>query len=187
VKPGASLRFSAKPRAPRKKANWFTWDSKCCHSSLVLSSDGLTLSSTVANYQPCFGTVECKSGVWEYEVKLTNITSTNFSVAVGFAPVTSKSRVTSSQMIGYTNHIPGWAFAPYHIRKYHNRMEKYGTRRATTGDVIRVRLDLDKRTLEFWNNGEPQGTAPAFTDVVGPVVPAISLYNANTVQLQFPK
>jgi len=66
-------------------------------------------------------------------------------------------------------------------------MDKYGTRRGATGDVIRVRCDLDKKTLEFFINGEACATTPAYSDIEGPVVPAMSLYGATTVTLRFPK
>jgi len=186
--PGSSLaRFSTKARAPRKKSNWFAWDPSSKNSALTLSNENYTVMSTSSSYQPVFGTTELKSGVHEFEITLDVLFANNFSVVVGFAPASSKSRFSSSMMIGYSNHIPGWSYAPYHQRKYHNRMDKYGSRRCNQGDTIRVRLDLDSRTLQFWLNGEACATTPAFTDVVGPVVPALSLYGRTTVTLKFPK
>jgi hypothetical protein len=47
-----------------------------------------------------------------------------YSVNVGVCP-TSFTNYTVSQMIGYSGHIPGWAFACGHGQKYNNRMENY--------------------------------------------------------------
>ena len=52
------------------------------------------------------------------------------------------------------------------------------------GDVVGVLLDLTEHNLSFYKNGEPLGMQ--FTDVYGPVIPAISFCRNKTLTLRFP-
>jgi len=47
--------------------------------------------------------------------------------------------------------------------------------------VIGVRLDMDKRVCEFWRGGLKGGVplGEVFTGIVGPVRPAVTLYNGS--------
>jgi hypothetical protein len=79
--------------------------------------------------------------------------------------------------------ISGYAFACGHAQKYSPQgMEAYG-RTCYTGDKIKVKLDCDKQTIEFFINDASQGVA--FTNVPVPVRPAISMYGSNTAKLTF--
>jgi len=59
------------------------------------------------------------------------------------------------------------------------------TARFTQGDRIGHKLDLDKRTLEFFRNGKSLGIA--FKDILGPVRVAVSCFDQQTVTLQVNK
>jgi len=184
--PGKSLaKFTHRDRKGRKPPSWFKFDVNKKHSNLTCSSDGTTISSnTTSYYQPIFGDITLSEGSWDYEIVLQQYYNSSYSVCVGYVP-SSYTNWSSSQMIGYSGHIPGWSFACANAQKYNSgSMTNYG-RTCQQGDVVGVKLDLDKKTLEFSINGTSQGVA--FTDVSGPVRPAVSLYGTNTVQLRFPK
>ena len=51
-------------------------------------------------------------------------------------------------------------------------------------DRLGILLDLDKHTLGFYRNGSSIGLA--FDDVVGPVIPMVSMRFQKTVTLNFP-
>jgi len=181
---GPELKFPSKKRKGRLPPAWFKFEEGMKHTQLLLSADGLVLTSnTTSFYQPAFGNIELKEGIHEWEFVLTQFYSNSYSVCIGVTP-SSFTDYTKAQMIGYPSHIPGWAFAAGHGQKYHTSQESYG-RVCTEGDVVRVRLDLDKSTLEFFINGTSLGVA--YTGVTGPVRPSISLYGNNSVTLRFPK
>jgi hypothetical protein len=52
------------------------------------------------------------------------------------------------------------------------------------GDAVGVMLDLSDHTMEFYRNGKPLGIF--FTDVYGPVIPAVSFCRHKTLTLRFP-
>jgi hypothetical protein len=184
TKPGSSLKFPTKERTGRKKPNWFSWDRSAMNYSLTLSQDGMTVTSTASQYQTIFGNAEIKTGTHEFEIYLSAVNAQTYACIIGVCPVSSKSMFANNMMIGYQNHIPGWCYSVCHPRKYHNKMEKYG-KKCVSGETVKVRVDLDKKTIEFFVNGSSQGVA--YTDVTGPVVPAVSLYAGNAVELRFPK
>jgi len=186
--PGKSLKaFNATDRKGRHPPSWFKFDTTKKHNNLQLSSDGMTVTSnTTSYYQPIFGDVECSEGVWEYEIQLQQFYTASYSVCVGYIPATyQQANWSNSQMIGYSGHIPGWSFAAGNGQKFHNNDQSAYGRVCATGDVISCKIDLDKKTMEFSINGNSLGVA--FTDVTGPVRPAISLYGQNTCVLRFPK
>jgi hypothetical protein len=182
---GKSIKvYSAKDRKGRRPPSWFKWDTTKKHASIMVSEDGMTLTSTNQSYyQPVFGDKEMSEGIWEYEVKLTQYYTGSYSVCVGCVPATF-TNYTVGHMIGYPGHITGWSFACANAQSFHNTQTAYG-RACAQNDVVRVKIDLDKRNMEFFINGQSQGVA--FTDVTGPVRPAISLYGMNTCTLQFPQ
>jgi len=176
--------FNAKDRKPRKPPCWFKWDNNMKHSSLILSNEGLTTSSNTTSYQPIFGDIEISEGVHEWEIELTQFYVNAYSVMVGVVP-TSYTNYSASQMIGYSGHIPGWSYAAGQGQKYYNGSQTAYGRTCAQGDVVRVRLDMDKKNIEYFVNDQSQGIA--YTGVNGPVRPAMSMYGTNTVTLRFPK
>ncbi len=121
--------------------------------------------------------------MWEWEIELTQYQSNSYACNIGVVPTTF-TNYTVGHMVGYSGHIPGWAYAIGSGQKQHGGdMQAYG-RTGVTGDKIGVRLDMDKKTIEFFVNGASQGVA--FRDVYGPVRPALSLYGPNVVTLRFP-
>jgi len=176
--------YSTKPRKGRKPPQWFKWDFAKRHSNLIVTDDGRTVSSnTTSFFQPIGGDIELKQGEWEWEITILSIYSHSQSLNIGVSP-SSYSTWTSSHMIGYPGHAPGWAFACGGSQKMHNSTTSYGGR-CSVGDKIKVRVNLDKKDIEFYINGISQGVA--YTDVTGPVRPTMSFYGTNSVTLDFPK
>jgi len=184
AKLNASLPFSTKKRIGRKPLAWFRFDETKKHASLMLADQ--TITSTATSYQAIFGNIELKEGIWEWEISLLTMYTHTYSVCVGVSPTTFTA-FNNSQMVGYPGHIPGWAFAAGSAQAYGDGTQVSYGQPAKTGDVIRLRLDLETKpgTLEFFLNGKSLGIA--FKAIRGPVRPALSLYGPSTVQLQFPK
>jgi len=183
----ALSKFNAKERKPRRPPAWFKWDTNKKHANLIVSDDGLVVTSTTTSYyQPVFSDTEIKenTGIYEWEIVLTNFYQNAYSVNVGVVSSTY-TNWTNAQMIGYPNHIPGFAFACGQAIAYYNNQQKSYARTCSTGEVVRVRFDSDKRTMEYFINDQSYGVA--FTEVSGTVRPAMSLYGTNTVTLRFPK
>jgi len=176
--------YPLKPRKGRKPPAWFKWDTMKKHGSLMVSEDGaIVTSSTTSYYQPVVGDFEMKSGEWEWEITVTTMYSHSQSLNIGVVP-SYFDGWSSSFMIGYPGHAPGWAFACGGSQKMHGTQLSYGGR-VTSGDKVKVRVNLDKKDIEFYINGVSQGIA--YTDVTGPVRPAMSLYGSVSVSLDFPK
>jgi hypothetical protein len=177
--------FTPKERKGRKPPAWFTWDQSRKHSSLIVTSDGLTVSSTTTSYyQPIVGTTEMKEGTFEWEVTLSQFYVNSYSLNIGVAP-SSYSNWSSSQMIGYSGHVPGWCFGAGYGQKWDNGSQSSYGKTCSQGDRIRVKVDMDAKTLEFFINDSSQGVA--FTNLSGSLRPAMSLYGSNTVTTAFPK
>jgi hypothetical protein len=184
---GKSLKaFNSKDRKGRKPPAWFKWDTNKKYSMLSLSDDGLTVTSTSTSYyQPIVGDLELTEGVWEYEVVLQQFYVYSYSVCIG-AVASSWSNWSSSGILGYSGHITqGYSFGCGSGVKYDGTSSgvSYG-RTCAQGDVIRVKIDVDKRTIEYSVNGSSLGVA--HTNITTPVRPCMSLYGSNTIKLQFP-
>ena len=52
------------------------------------------------------------------------------------------------------------------------------------GDAVGVMLDLSDHIMTYYRNGKPLGIT--FTDVYGPVIPAVSFCRNKTLTLRFP-
>jgi hypothetical protein len=177
--------FNSKERKGRRPPSWFKWDNAMKHGSLVVSNDNMTVASnTTSYYQPIVGDVEISDGVHEWEIELTQFYVNAYSCMVGVVAA-SYTNFSASQMIGYSGHIPGWSFACGQGQKYYNGSQTAYGRTCAQGDVVRVRLDMDKKTIEYFVNDSSQGVA--YTGITGPVRPAMSMYGNNTVTLRFPK
>jgi len=179
------IKFPSQKRKGRLPPAWFKFEDGLKYPQLMITADGTMLTSTTTSYyQPAFGNIELKEGIHEWEFVLQQFYNNSYSCCVGVTPTSFTDYTTKAQMIGYPSHIPGWAFACGYGQKFHGSQQSYG-RTCTEGDVVKVRLDLDKTSIEFFINGTSQGVA--YTDVVGPVRPSISLYGNTTAVLRFPK
>jgi hypothetical protein len=181
--PDSLKKFSAEKRKGRKPTNWFKFDQTKKHASLTLSEEGTVVScATSTNYQPIFGDIELDKGQHEWNITLTQFYVNSYSVCIGVVPV-SFTNYTVAQMVGYSGHIPGWSYAVGHGYKYSQAGNLAYGKKCAQGDVIKVKLDLDAGTLEFFVNEISQGVA--YTGITVPVRPALSLYGINSVKLTF--
>ncbi len=175
------------PRTGRRPPNFFSWDQNNKHYSMQLSDRNMTCYTTDPNNWQCLsGNLELKKGVHEWECVLTQYDSQNgYNVVIGVVPSYWNNWSVAS-WIGASATAPGWAYICGNGYKTNTNtgQQYYGGRVAAQGDVIKTRLDLDKHTIEFSLNGQSMGVA--FTDVYGPVRPAISLCRPQRVQLRFP-
>jgi len=191
ARPGKSLAmFNNKPRVARRPPVWFMWDNdkKTVDgtNAITIRDNGTVVTSIdTGSYMAAYGNCEMTRGVWQWELVINQMYPTNYSILLGVVPTTFTD-YTRASMIGYSGHVPGWSISCYYAQKYdHGRVSNYGNLPIRVGDIVRLRVDLDKKTFETFVNGVSRGMA--FTNVVGPVRPALSFYGNNSVTLQFPK
>jgi len=177
--------YPTKQREPRKPLSWFTWSPDHKHYSLQLSEKNMVAMSTDPNsWWSCGGNIEYKKGVHEWEVQLTQYDpNQSYNVVIGVVP-SSYSNWSNNSWIGSSTTAPGWAFVTGNGYKTstNSGQQGYGTN-ARQGDAVKLKLDVDKHTLEFFVNNRSLGVA--FTDVYGPVRPALSLIRTQKVTLKF--
>lgn len=178
------LKFESKERKGRQPPVWFRWDKEKKHNSLQLSKNCLVVKSdTTSYYQPILGNYVMSKGTFVWELVLKTVYQGSYACCIGVVPA-NITGWTNSYMIGYSGHLNGWAYSVGHAQKYNYQMSSYGSICAS-GDVVKVRLDCDKKTIEFFRNGKSLGVA--FSNVEPPVRAALSLYGTNHVILQFPR
>ena len=90
------------------------------------------------------------SGKWSYEVLLL----TNGLMQIGFAQMITP----FSRHGGVGDDLTSFAYDGYRKVKWNKDRKEYG-KFWDIGDIIGVCIDMDKRTIEFFLNGEPLGIA----------------------------
>jgi len=144
----------------------------------------MVASTSYSSWCSVFGDTELTSGSHEWEIALDQYdTSNSYNVAVGVVP-SSFTNWQHNTLIGYSTSSTGWGYICGNGNKVNNSGPVYYGTPATQGAVIRVRLDLDKHTIEFLVNNVSQGVA--YTNVYGPVRPALSLVQNQRCTLRFP-
>jgi hypothetical protein len=177
------LPWSTKPRKGRRGSK-FSWDPSRKASQIVLSDKNMVASTTYSSWCSVFGDTELTSGVTEWEIVLDQYdTSNSYNVAIGVVP-SSFTNWQHTTLIGYSTSSSGWTYVCGNGNKCNNSGPVYYGTPAYQGAVIRVRLDLDKHTIEFFVNNTSQGVA--YTNVYGPVRPAVSLVQNQRCTLRFP-
>jgi hypothetical protein len=131
----------------------------------TFSAGNLTVTSTSASSDYCFGSMAVESGKWYWEVTITNAGSASTTRAVGVDGGKLQSSVPTDVVfyIGDgTKSIAGSASA-------------YGAT-YTTNDVIGVALDKDAGTVTFYKNNASQGaiTLPTSVPLVAANAPGTS-------------
>jgi len=165
----------------------FSWDANLKHSGLQLSGKNMVLTSTDPNtWQMAGGSKELTQGKHEWEIVLNQCDAANrFSIIVGVVPTYFTNwRYPSCLGTSATAPAPGWGYVIHNgYKTTHNAgLTAYGTK-ANQGDTVKVRLDLESHTIAFFVNGRSLGVA--FTDVYGPVRPAISMVSTQKCTLRF--
>jgi len=181
------LAFPTKPREPRRPASWFAWSTNHKHYSVQLSDKDMVATTTDPNsWQNLGGSQEFSKGVIEYEVTLTQYDTANgHNVLIGFVP-SNFSQWSYNSYIGSSTTCPGWGFVTGNGYKSSpsTGMTYYGSA-CSTGTVIKAKADLKNHTVEFFQNGRSLGVA--FSDLYGPIRPAVSMIRNQKITLKFPK
>ena len=124
------------------------------------------------------GTKSHASGKWYFELRFD-------SGSLGSRPAfgVCNASLLSATEVGTT--LDGWAFLA-DGRTFHSSAKNYGTALAL-GDIVMVKLDLDLHHIWWGKNGSWFSTdaSPAYTDVVGPVFPAVSPSTGHAVTARF--
>lgn len=146
----------------------FFLDPKTHGPNLTLSKSRLSAELVRADGdQTVRGSVALTKGRVYWDVRIDN--SKNGRINIGVA-IESHSK---NQYVGQTPH--GWAYYGRNGKREHGgQSHSYGPT-YSTGDEIRVLLDMDKRNIAFCINGKQLGVA--FNRIPTKVWPAITLYS----------
>jgi len=156
-----------------------TWNMKLRSKQCIVHPDGITVENKGSNdtWVCIVANKTYQQGVRSFEVVMTkDAKSTNtWKSIVGIVP--SSFKVQESAWIGSQT---SWGYIGGTGGKCHRqgKSEHYG-KEFGTGDVIKVTMDFNRKTVEFFVNGKSQGVA--FNNLVGPCHPAISLTGAGSV------
>ncbi|XP_044731893.1 E3 ubiquitin-protein ligase TRIM9 isoform X2 [Chrysoperla carnea] len=157
---------------------WFTFDPLLTGPGLQYSEDNQTVSGEGWEHRVALGSVGFSRGIhyWEYTVnKFDADTDPAFGVA--------RIDVSRDKMLGKDD--KGWAMYIDRQRSWfqhagtHEHREEGGIQ---AGGTVGVLLDLDRHTLSFYVNEEPQGGI-AFRNLYGVFYPAVSVNRGVSVTL----
>ncbi|KAF5296960.1 hypothetical protein FQR65_LT10112, partial [Abscondita terminalis] len=157
---------------------WFTFDSVLSGPGLQYSEDGVRVTGEGWEHRVALGSVGFSRGIhyWEFTVdKFDADTDPAFGIA--------RIDVSRDKMLGKDD--KGWAMYIDRQRSWFQHAGGHEQRvegGITTGTTVGVLLDLDRHTLSFFVNEEPQGST-AFSDLYGVFYPAVSINRGVTVTL----
>jgi len=176
--PDSLKRFSAKPRVPRKKPDNFVFSTQFKHGSVTLSEKDLTATAGSSN-QSVAADIVWEKGVHEMEWEVKGPSSAY--AMVGFVP-SSYTNYSAGSHIGDST-FNGWALFLYSTWSVYRNGSSTALSSGQSGTgpvIVGCRLDLDKRSCEFFRGGM-KGTSigTVFTDITGPVRPAITLFTGT--------
>lgn len=152
------------------------------YTRLAISNNGLkvTCTSVVLVYSGTKTDFGKQSGKWYWEITIIDAGSfQNLNLGVGTSAAPLQGRIGDT--------VDGWSYwmgGGITYRVNNGASIPYGSTFGT-GTVVGVALDLDARTLTFYNNGVSQGVA--FTGLpAGTYFPMLSLYqNTSSMQANF--
>jgi len=184
-KENLKVSWPTKPRKGRRPTNWFSWDPNRKGSQIVLSDKNTVASLNYSSWCSIFGDIEITSGVAEWEIVLDQYDTTNsYNVAIGVVP-SGFTNWSHSTLCGYNSSSTGWTYVCGNGNKCNNASPVYYGSGSYQGAVIRVRVNLDAHTIEFFVNGTSLGVA--YTNVYGPVRPCVSMVQNQRITLRFPQ
>ena len=147
-----------------------TWNpSDKTGTQAVLSNGNLTFTATTS-FELARATMGKTSGKWYWEV--TVATSTDATVGVAN---TSQS-ITGDQWVGISAN--SWSWAQFNGFMYTNNAAGVYASSMNNGDVIGLALDMDSKTISYYQNGVFRGFQIGLT---GTVHPAIGNYTGSGI------
>jgi hypothetical protein len=157
----------------------WVWDEERIGNNVLLSSDKTLAIAHHHNWEKVVGNVVWHAGVHLFQVFLDlniSVSSNLWQIIVGVA----RPDTPLDEHLGAG--LNEWGLACYSGHKIFNRdrREEYSSG-CSKGDILQVKLDLHRRTLEYFKNGESLGIA--FQNLSGPVSPAVSLLKGQRVRL----
>jgi len=164
----APSQYPTQTQSPTTAASFETFDSSTKGSSIVLSNNDRTATSSNNDHSwnSVYGTGTYTSGTKAWYVNVTKLhdhTANYWEMVIGVAHTTTRGAnvfINSQEGVGYIQENGDKTqsgSSPDHT--------SYGSS-YTVGDVIGVHLDIDGQTLSFSKNGITQGTAYTSTDIV---------------------
>jgi len=156
-----------------------TWNPNNKSKQLLIHQDGSSVENQGSNdtWTAIVGNKTYSSGVQEFEIIMVKDarSSNTWKSIVGVVP--ANFRVSEHAWLGSQN---SWGYIGGTGGKCHRvgKSDVYG-REFGQAARIRVRMNFPKKTIEFFLNGKSQGVA--FTNLVGPVMPAVSLTGTGSI------
>jgi len=179
-------KFEYHSRRPRRPNSTFKWDPHRISAGITLTGDGTIATCHSSSWCGLIGDAEWKKGMYEWEFTLETFDRANtYAICIGVVPSNANHNIGT--LFGYSTH-PGWSFICGNGQictpsKGSGAITWLGQQACSVGDRVGCRLDLDSGTLEYFRNGKKLGVA--FTDVVAPVRPSVSLINNQSIRLSF--
>ena len=155
------------------------WSDERIGPHILLSNDKSLAIAHHYDWEKVIGNTIWYAGSHNFKVQLdlnTSVSSNSWQIIAGVAcPSTSL-----CQHLGAGD--KEWGLACYSGQKISctDKREEY-TESSKKGDIIEVKVDLTLKRLEFFKNGRSLGIA--FTNVIAPVCPAVSLLKGQRVKL----
>lgn len=147
-----------------------TWNpSDKTGTQAVLSNSNLTFTATTS-FELARATMGKSSGKWYWEVTVATATDATVGVAN-----TSQS-ITGDQWVGISANSWGWA--QFNGFMYTNNAAGVYASSMNNGDVIGLALDMDSKTISYYQNGVFRGFQIGLT---GTVHPAIGNYTGSGI------
>lgn len=162
------------------KRPW-TWSEDLLGAHIVLANELRTAVAQHYDWEKTVGAVEWHSGVHSFSCGIEmNVagSSNSWLIIIGVA----QPGTPSSGHLGSGS--KEWGLACYSGIKIssNDKREEY-TKPCKSGDIITAQVDFRRNSLEFSINGVSQGIA--FTNLSGPLRPAVSLLRGQRVTLNF--
>ncbi|GMT09316.1 hypothetical protein PFISCL1PPCAC_613 [Pristionchus fissidentatus] len=127
---------------------WFQLTKSASQREICLSNESHTLTATTIDYQTILGSVAFSKGIHYWEISVDRFEG-NADIVVGVARnVVNRNLMLGKDLHGWSMYVDEKRSWYYHNDEHEGRVEG-GVRK---GDVIGVRLDCDRGTLDFTIN-----------------------------------
>lgn len=159
----------------------WSWSEAAIGPHILLSQDKRAAEAHYYNWEKVLGAVEWHAGKHSF----TAVLDMNFSASTNSWQIIIGVANSNTELSGHLGSMQKeWGMACGSGLRISNGdiREEYATS-CKKGDRITVCVDCTKKTLEFYRNGISLGIA--FTNIVTPVSPAVSLLKGQRVSLVF--
>jgi hypothetical protein len=150
-----------------------SFDASAASDDVSIEDNGQVMRSTASSNQYCAVNIGFRSGraAWEFKLESDSVNDECSALGAATKPISVASYDSSPSM---------WVRRSYNGQLYHGTSVGYPClARVHPGDIVRVEVDIDNRTMAFRRNGLYEGIA--FTDLEGDIFPVVCTYRCGVV------